>query len=64
MNQKIGKKLEKRGQPKKKRPRVRLKRNRLADSLTCLELARDLAGCLEGPEDLSVNPKYLEGLGE
>lgn len=24
---------------------------------------RDLAGCIEGPEDLSTNPKYLEGLG-
>jgi len=24
---------------------------------------QDLAGCIDGPEDLSTNPKYLEGLG-
>lgn len=31
---------------------------------SCLELAADLAGCLEGPGDLSTNKKYLEGFGE
>lgn len=25
---------------------------------------RDLCGSIEGPGDLSTNPKYLEGLGE
>ncbi|MCF6271125.1 MAG: ribbon-helix-helix domain-containing protein [Melioribacteraceae bacterium] len=25
--------------------------------------ARDLSGSLEGPTDLSTNPKYLEGFG-
>ena len=29
-----------------------------------LELAGDLAGCLEGPPDLSVNEAYLEGYGK
>ena len=29
-----------------------------------LELAGDLIGCLEGPGDLSYNPKYMEGFGE
>ncbi|MGB0560293.1 MAG: hypothetical protein ACPGVO_00620 [Spirulinaceae cyanobacterium] len=27
-------------------------------------LTRDLAGCLNGPIDLSTNPKYFEGFGE
>lgn len=30
---------------------------------SALELAGDLVGCIEGPGDLSTNPKYLEGLG-
>ncbi len=28
-----------------------------------LELAKDLAGCVEGPEDLSSNKKHLKGYG-
>lgn len=28
-----------------------------------LSLAGDLAGCLEGPEDLSTNPEHLRGFG-
>ena len=32
-----------------------------ADS--CLELAADLVGCVEGPGDLSFNKRRLEGLG-
>lgn len=27
------------------------------------DLAGDLVGCIEGPRDLSSNPKYLDGLG-
>jgi hypothetical protein len=30
---------------------------------SCLDLARDLAGCFEGPRDLSTNKSYLKGLG-
>jgi hypothetical protein len=30
---------------------------------TCLSLARDLAGCVDGPRDLATNPKYMEGFG-
>lgn len=30
---------------------------------SCLDLSRDLAGSVEGPPDLSTNPKYLEGFG-
>ncbi len=29
-----------------------------------LELAGDLIGRLEGPGDLSYNPKYMQGFGE
>lgn len=31
---------------------------------SCLDLAGDLVGCLEGPADLSTNSKYFEGFGE
>lgn len=30
---------------------------------TCLDLACDLAGCLEGPRDLATNPRYLKDFG-
>lgn len=30
---------------------------------SCHELARDLAGSLEGPGDLTVNPSYMEEYG-
>jgi len=29
----------------------------------CLDLAGDLVGSLEGPRDLSANPKHLKGYG-
>ena len=32
--------------------------------ISALELAGDLVGCAEGPEDLSTNPKYMEGYGK
>lgn len=31
---------------------------------SALELAGDLVGSVEGPRDLSTNPKYLEGFGQ
>ena len=31
---------------------------------SCLDLAGDLAGCLEGPRDIATNPKYLEDFGQ
>jgi hypothetical protein len=33
-------------------------------SVSALELAGDLAGCVEGPGDLSTNAKYMEGFGK
>lgn len=32
--------------------------------MSALELAGGLVGSCEGPEDLSTNPKYLEGFGK
>lgn len=31
---------------------------------SCLDLAGNLVGCIDGPSDLSSNPDYLEGFGE
>jgi hypothetical protein len=31
---------------------------------SCLDLAGDLAGCLEGTPDLATNPKYMDGYGQ
>jgi len=30
---------------------------------TCLSLARDLAGCLDGAYDLATNPEHMKGFG-
>jgi predicted transcriptional regulator len=30
---------------------------------SCLDLAGDLAGCLEGPRDIATNAKYLDDFG-
>lgn len=32
--------------------------------VTAGELATDLCGCFDGPEDLSTNPLYLQGYGQ
>jgi Arc/MetJ-type ribon-helix-helix transcriptional regulator len=32
--------------------------------LSCLDLAKDLAGAVFGPEDLSVNPAHMNGYGK
>jgi hypothetical protein len=31
--------------------------------VSCLDLAGDLAGCVDGPPDLATNPKYMRGFG-
>jgi predicted DNA-binding protein len=33
-------------------------------TISALQLAGDLVGCVEGPGDLSTNPTYMEGFGE
>ena len=30
---------------------------------SCLDLAKDLAGCVDGPVDLSFNQKHMRGYG-
>lgn len=34
------------------------------EGMTALEAARKYAGVVEGPEDLSTNPQYMEGFGK
>jgi hypothetical protein len=42
-----------------------LSRESPAGAVSCYEMARDLAGSVRGlPEDLAVNPKYMQGFGE
>ncbi len=31
--------------------------------MSALDVSRDLVGCVEGPGDLSTNPKYMESFG-
>jgi hypothetical protein len=31
---------------------------------SCLDIARDLAGCVEGPPDLSTNPVHMDDYGK
>jgi predicted transcriptional regulator len=33
------------------------------DTCSCLDLARDLAGSLQGPSDLATNPAHMDGYG-
>jgi hypothetical protein len=36
-----------------------------AGAVSCYDLARDLAGSVRGlPEDLAVNPEYMDGFGQ
>jgi predicted transcriptional regulator len=41
-----------------------LTENRSPAPASFAALAGDLAGCVEGPEDLSVNPVHLAGYGK
>ena len=34
------------------------------EEMNALELAGDLVGCVEGPEDLATNKEYFQGFGE
>ncbi len=31
---------------------------------SCLDLAKDLAGCVRGPEDLSCKKRHMDGYGQ
>ena len=56
------------GQSKSEVVRAALERflngKRTAAPVSFLEAAGDLIGCVEGPGDLSTNPKYMEGFGK
>lgn len=41
-----------------------LARGDVADPGSFLESARDLCGSVDGPADLSTNPKYRDGYGQ
>lgn len=41
----------------------RLSREKSGRAGTCLDLASDLQGVLEGPTDLSTHPRHLKGYG-
>ncbi|OKH10764.1 hypothetical protein [[Limnothrix rosea] IAM M-220] len=34
------------------------------EEISALELAGDIVGCVEGPEDLATNKDYFQGFGE
>ena len=39
-------------------------REKNRDTRSCLDLADDLTGSLDGPQDLSINPAHLDGYGK
>ena len=39
-------------------------REKNPNASSCLDLASDLAGSLEGPSDMSTNPAYMDGYGK
>lgn len=43
--------------------RIVLKEGHIQDG-SCLDLAKDLAGCVNGPEDLSFNKERMDGYGQ
>ena len=49
-------------QPEEAKPRSPAP-NRIPTPGSALELAGDLVGCVEGPGDLTTNPKYMEDYG-
>ncbi len=44
--------------------REALQRLRAGDRRSFTALAGDLVGCVEGPGDLSTNPKYMDDFGK
>jgi len=40
------------------------KRDEKKDSISFLDLSRDIAGSIDGPPDLSTNKAHLEGYGK
>jgi len=40
-----------------------LAKKKSSDTGSCLDLARDLDGCVQGPPDLSTNPGHMDDYG-
>ena len=38
--------------------------NKTVNPDSCLDLMKDLVGCVDGPQDLSYNKKHLKGYGK
>ena len=53
------------GRPRSDLVREALQRSREGTSgASCHDLFADVCGVIEGPKDLSTNPRHLNGLGE
>lgn len=53
------------GRPQSEIVRDALERSRSgAPSASCHDLMIDVCGSVDGPKDLSINPKYLDGFGK
>jgi Ribbon-helix-helix protein, copG family len=53
------------GRPQSELVRDALERSRLGgDTANCHDLMLDVCGGIDGPKDLSTNPKYLDGFGK
>ena len=66
---KLDRAAKKRGQSKSEIVRAALEHFLNGDQTarpqgSALELAGDLAGCAEGPADISTNPRHMEGYGK
>jgi hypothetical protein len=61
----LSRRARKLGRPQSELVREALERSRQrAGGDTCHEMFADTCGTIEGPPDLSTNPKHLTGLGE
>jgi hypothetical protein len=53
------------GRPQSEIVRDALERSRTGSgSVSCHDLMIDVCGSVDGPKDLSTNPKYLDGFGK
>ena len=52
------------GRPQSELMRDALERTRDASTPSCHDLMADACGTVQGPKDLSTNPKYLDDFGK
>jgi len=41
-----------------------LERGEVSGHVSCFDLAKDLVGCVDGPQDLASNKKHMRGYGK